>query len=429
MEDVSPRSSAVFGADPKESGDRLEVSKPGRSRSRQPAPPKGEPIVTHGWTLTTPCGFREVCEAIRDSAFEDNDLPIIISLEIHTDTEQQKIMVKIMKEVWQDMLMEQPLEGCDPKFRVPNLEDLRRKILIKVKRAPASIVAPVTMAVPSVQLAIEEEASDSEEAEDQAGLAATKSEPLPKGPNAPQQQKSSKVPICSELSSLAVYTRSERFEGFDKPQANRKTHIFSISEKKILELHQKQHRDMFVHNKSYFMRAFPAGRRIDSSNPDPSPFWRKGVQMVAMNWQNLDEGMMVNEAMFADEQGYVLKPPGYQSGVKAGETQDEAAPGGILDLTITVFAGQHIPRQNRDDETNTRSGSTIRPLIKAELHVERPDATVKDGQLQESSYKQRTETARTDHPNFGPKGATLQFLNIHKVVQEMSFIRLVAITP
>ncbi|CAM1502265.1 Fc.00g042490.m01.CDS01 [Cosmosporella sp. VM-42] len=418
-EDVSPRSSAQFSTGPRESHDRLGVSRPPRPRSRQTFP-KGEPIVTHGWTLTSPCGFREVCQAIKESAFVNNDLPIIISLEVHADPDQQEVMVKIMKEVWEEMLIDEAMEGCDPKFRLPKLEDLRNKILIKVKKAPANIVVPPsTLELPAIY-ANDEDASGSE---DDRNTRISGSTACGSSSSHLYQSKNSKVPICEALGSLAVYTRSQHYKSLETPEAKKPPHIFSISENRILELYQKQHREMFTHNKSYFMRAFPAGRRIDSSNPDPSLFWRGGVQMVAMNWQNLDEGMMLNEGMFADEQGWVLKPSGYQSSDKTIETQYEATPGRTMDLKITVFAGQHIPVQTGDDADHTRSASTIRPLIKAELHVDKPDDAERDGQAQECKYKQKTDTGKTDHPDFGPSGSLLKFLNIPKVVEELGFIR------
>ncbi|KAK7398553.1 hypothetical protein QQX98_012076 [Neonectria punicea] len=412
----SPRSSTQFSVDPRDSSHRLEVSQTARSRSRQPSP-KGEPIVTHGWTFTAPCGFREVCQAIKDSAFVDNDLPIIISLEVHTDTDQQEVMVKIMKEEWGEMLVDTAFEGCDPKFRLPKLADLRNKILVKVKKAHSTIVVPATaMDLPAI-LANDEDASGSED----------ERPPLISGASAPDSvppdSKSIKVPICESLGNLAIYTRSQHFKSLATPEAKIPPHIFSISENRILELYQKQHREIFTHNKGYFMRAFPAGRRVDSSNPDPSLFWRGGVQMVAMNWQKPDEGMMLNEGMFADEKGWVLKPPGYQSSNKTAETQTEAAEGRTMSLKITIFAGQHIPLQEGDAADSTRSSSTLRPLIKAELHVGKPEETERDGQLHECKYKQKSETGKTDHPSFGPQGSLLWFLNIPKVVEELGFIR------
>lgn len=268
----------------------LDVSSAMRPRSRQVAA-RGEPLVTHGWTLTTACGFRDVCEAVRDAAFVDNHLPIIISLEVHADQDQQRVMVDIMRQTWGSMLVDVPLEGCDPRFRLPTLEDLRDKILVKVKRAPAIMTGTTgssSLPLPS-RLNLDDSDSD---CDDQPRVTHSLTAPDPTS-HLPPQQANAKVPICQELAELAVYTRSERFDGsFKTPPAKRPPHIFSISENRILDLHLKQESDLFTHNKSFFMRAFPAGRRIDSSNPDPSLFWRKGVQMVAMNWQYMDEGMV-----------------------------------------------------------------------------------------------------------------------------------------
>ncbi|RDA91223.1 hypothetical protein CP533_3405 [Ophiocordyceps camponoti-saundersi (nom. inval.)] len=436
----SPRSSLVqCSTGPRDSGALLEVSSASKSRHHHHHHhhlPAGEPIVTHGWTLTTYCGFREVCEAVRDSAFVQNPLPIIISLEVHADLEQQEVMVKIMKEVWQDMLVSEPLAGCDPRFRVPSLDALLGKILVKVKRAPASIKAPPPPP-PQVRDSSSSHSDQGSSVSDDdrpGGGSGPSRSPRPNAVQAPDNNKA-KVPICRSLAELAVYTRSERFESLETAQAKKPTHIFSISENRILELWQRQSRDVFVHNKNYFMRAFPAGRRIDSSNPDPSLFWRKGVQMVAMNWQHVDEGMMLNEGMFAGEKGWVLKPAGYRSADKAVDCQDLAAPGRTLDLEITIFAGHNLPTNSggSDEAEHARSGSTIRPFVKVELHVEKPSSSSLssssmdpggDAVVAESRLKQRTKAKKTNHPNFGPSGTTLKFVNIPKVVEELSFLRL-----
>ncbi|KIL89604.1 hypothetical protein FAVG1_07184 [Fusarium avenaceum] len=418
----SPRSSLnQIPLETRESGDRLDVAKPPTPRPRQTFP-KDEPIVTHGWTLTAPCGFREVCRAVGESAFVDNDLPIIVSLEVHADEDQQEVMVKIMKEEWGEMLVDKPFDDTGPRLQLPKLDELRRRILVKVKKAPAKIVVPPsTMDLPAIY-ANDEDASGSEDERPSQctgpSLSGTNST-FSSQPKAP----SSKVNICENLGKLAVYTRSQHYKGLATKEAKIPAHIFSISENRILELHQKQHRDMFTHNKGYFMRAFPAGRRFDSSNPDPSLFWRGGVQMVAMNWQYLDEGMMLNEGMFADEKGWVLKPEGYQSSNKSAETQCEATPGHTMNLTITVLAGQHIPIQAGDAGDASRSASTLRPLIKAELHVDKPTDIERDAYTQEHKYKDKTDVGKTDHPDFGPHGSSLKFLNIPKVVEELSFIR------
>ncbi|PHH65213.1 hypothetical protein CDD81_3072 [Ophiocordyceps australis] len=428
-DDASPKSSLVF-----HSADALDAASPSSRPARlsRHALPPGEPIVTHGWTLTTPCGFRDVCKAIRDSAFVNNDLPIIISLEVHADDTQQEVMVRIMKDVWGHMLVSQPHEGCDPRFRVPTLAALRNKILVKVKRAPPkmepAVSSPSTnhdcqrpamdLLSQSLSTSLDNVPSVSEPTLSQENISTVPSVSEPTQP----LEKTTKVHICQSLAQLAVYTRSEHFESLETPQAKRPTHIFSISEDRILDLVNKQKHQVLAHNKNYFMRAFPAVRRIGSSNPDPSVFWRNGVQMVALNWQHLDEAMMLNHAMFADEKGWVLKPQGYQSGDKtANEPPDLAAQGLMLDLTITIFAGHNLlSSDSHDASEHTRSARSIRPVVKVQLHVGGSD---KETGASECEYKHRTEARKTNHPSFGHCGDKMQFLNIPNVVPQFSFVR------
>jgi phosphatidylinositol phospholipase C delta len=362
----------------------------------------GEPLVLHGWTLTAPVGFRAVCKSIRESAFVTSSLPIIVSLEVHADMEQQEKMVDIMMEEWAGYLIDQAHETCDPQERLPRLDELQNKILIKVKKAAPEKVDTSSTLSPSITRSDAD--SYQSGSEDEKAI-------------------KKRAKICEKLSNLGIYTHSEHFKSFDTMSARSPPHVFSIGENQIMDLHSTKRSDMFNHNRDYFMRAYPAGFRIDSSNLDPSVFWRKGVQMVALNWQKLDEGMMLNEGMFAGEHGWVLKPPGYRS--------DPAEPIHFktLDLDITVYAGQHIPAPSGG------TANSFHPYIKCELHIEKPeDSSVSDdkpkareSRAKEGDYKEKTDHLKGDHPDFGPEGVRLSFQNIPRVVEELSFVRYVVI--
>ncbi|KAI8721611.1 Phosphoinositide phospholipase C [Fusarium sp. LHS14.1] len=355
-----------------------------RKRKEQPPVELGEPIVTHGWDLTAPCGFRDVCAVIGTSAFVNNDLPIIVSLGVHADTEQQETMVRIMKEEWGELLLDEPLEGCDPRFRLPTLGDLRRKILVKAKKSPTLL-------------------SDSEN-----------SMRFLRPPS--PEVKPSRIDICQALSNLAIYTHSEAFYGLDTPAAKRPSHVFSLSEGKLLELNEEDEAGLFRHNKHYFMRCFPSGRRIDSSNPDPSLFWRMGVQMVALSWHSLDEGMMLHHGMFANEDGWVLKPPDYRSTDKTVDTQPDAVRTGFRDIVITVLSGFDIPDAADDEEYHIRRDkSFLRPQVKVEIHFaqDKSDETV---------YTVKTETGTTKDPKFGAGGSRASF-RTKWTLPQLTFVR------
>lgn len=238
-----------------------------------PGPGIVEPKVFHGYTLTKEVTFRDVCVAVRDYAFVASDLPLIVSLEVHC--KQQDRMVEIMEHAWKGMLVPPPET---PATELPSPGDLRNKILVKVKYAPPG-TSP------------EEVPDDDDE--------------VPEG--APRAKPSK---ISQALSNLGIYTRGVSFSSLTQPEATMATHIFSLSEKKVDEVHERQPAELFGHNLRYLMRTYPHGLRFGSSNLDPAPSWRRGIQVVALNWQNWDEGMMLNEGMFAGTGGYVLKPEG-----------------------------------------------------------------------------------------------------------------------
>lgn len=386
--------------------------------------PKTEPIVAHKWAATRPCGFREVCRTIRESAFETTDLPVIVSLEVLADEDQQEVMVQIMKEEWAGLLLSEPLDGCDAKFQAPKLEDLRYKILVKVKKAAPTPLSSSNAG--GLTPGGSGSHGDSTSTDDERPLTPQPS-PVLQSPN-PMDPNPKSVPICRNLSNLSIYTFSQRFKGLDDRTTKKPGHIFSLSESRIHELAASNPLGLFQHNKNFFMRAFPDGTRVNSSNPDPSPFWRQGVQMVAMNWQNLDEGMMLNEGMFADEDGWVLKPTGFRVSDKDTETYEDAIPQTALDLNISILAGQNVylPDIREDGEKKDRSVN-LRPSVKCELHYEKNDA--RKGEKREKTNsptlecKQKTRAGDTNHPDFGNGGCTLSFRGIRGVIEEFTFIR------
>jgi hypothetical protein len=258
-----------------------------------------EPRVLHGYTLTKEVSFRDVCVAIRANAFTVSDLPLIASFEVHCSAAQQALVVQIIQECWGDVLVPEPEN--DP-AALPSLQDLRNKILVKVKYAPPGS---------SVEGEDSTEDDGSQPSVGSAPASPTKKQ-TPEG-DQPQKKKEKQSKIIQELSKLGVFTRGVSFKSFTQPEAAMPTHIFSLSEKKFLDHHEKRGEELWKHNIDYMMRAYPSGLRISSSNLNPAVFWGYGTQVVALNWQQTDEGIMLNEGMFAGTQGYILKPDGNSS--------------------------------------------------------------------------------------------------------------------
>uniref|UniRef100_A0AAQ4Q2M7 1-phosphatidylinositol 4,5-bisphosphate phosphodiesterase n=1 Tax=Gasterosteus aculeatus aculeatus TaxID=481459 RepID=A0AAQ4Q2M7_GASAC len=95
-----------------------------------------EPIITHGKAMCTDILFKDVIQAIKETAFVTSDYPVILSFENHCSKPQQYKMAKYCEEIFGDFLLKQPLENypIEAGRPLPSPNDLKRKILIKNKR-------------------------------------------------------------------------------------------------------------------------------------------------------------------------------------------------------------------------------------------------------------------------------------------------------
>uniref|UniRef100_A0A4W6DT86 1-phosphatidylinositol 4,5-bisphosphate phosphodiesterase n=1 Tax=Lates calcarifer TaxID=8187 RepID=A0A4W6DT86_LATCA len=101
-----------------------------------------EPIITHGKAMCTDILFKDVIQAIKETAFVTSEYPVILSFENHCSKPQQYKMAKYCEEIFGDLLLKQPLENYPVNTMLlihtgrplPSPNDLKRKILIKNKR-------------------------------------------------------------------------------------------------------------------------------------------------------------------------------------------------------------------------------------------------------------------------------------------------------
>ncbi|OQD69572.1 hypothetical protein PENPOL_c002G03849 [Penicillium polonicum] len=373
---------------------RKSVKSPQRPSDEETAtshmPVPAEPRVLHGHTLTKGTTFREICHAIRDSAFVASDLPLIISLEVHASLEQQQTMVDIMLEAWKGLLVDAPPDDG----KLPSLADLKRKILIKSKCIPFNA-----------------------EDENPEGEALT---PQNSDDKSPGQQPPKPSKILDALAKLAVYTRAYHFSHFDQPEAKVPLHVFSLSEKAAREAHVSHRDALFEHNRTSMMRIYPYAFRVTSSNLDPTFYWRRGAQLVALNWQNLDKGMMLNHGMFVGTHGWRLKPSGYRSGRGSSTDVIERR---NLTLSIEVYAAQDLSLPPGD-----HSERGFKPYVNCQLHVEEPEGDVTPDQddassdTEKSSYRRCTKSSSGRNPDF--KGQKLEFPTVTGIIEELSFLRI-----
>ena len=162
-------------------------------------------------------------------------------------------MVEMMNDYWKPYLFRAPA-GFSDSTPLPPLASLKKTILVKVKYTPPE------KAKAAQSKNTHSEAQDSSDTEDESAV--------------------KKGKISEGLSKMGIFTRASHFHDFDQPEAKIPTHEFSLGENKLLDACEQQPDKLFKHNLHHLMRAYPKGTRVRSSNLDPAPLWRFGLQMV-----------------------------------------------------------------------------------------------------------------------------------------------------
>ncbi|KAF9328926.1 Phospholipase C [Podila minutissima] len=307
----------------------------------------GQPVIYHGRTLTSKILFRDVIETISTYAFVNSPYPLILSLEIHCDLDQQEIMANTMRNKLGSWLVVAPLDAEG--VVLPSPDDLKFKILVKSKVLPPDAQAQ--------EYSTDTESESEKESENDSDNA-----------KQPKPKTKKKIRIARALSDITIYCQSRHFPGFthDGCQPHK---IISFSERVSLRLGKQNLQEYINMNKSHLVRVYPAGFRINSTNYDPHHHWAAGCQVVALNYQNHDRGMQMNRAMFTmnGHCGYVLKPAPLR--LASGEVcNHDKAPSFVksypLDITIEVISAQQLPRPN-----DATSGDVVDPVCEVELLV------------------------------------------------------------
>ncbi|KAG8824199.1 Phospholipase C, partial [Serendipita sp. 399] len=418
----------------------------------------GEPIITHGGTLTSSVSLRKVCEAIERYAFVTSPYPVIISGEVHCCIEQQKVLVNIMREVFGDKLVVAPIEGYDADILLPSPEALKGRILLKAKHKTLDASSRVTaQAVDEAEEEEEEENEQKEKAEKSRddskrwssgmmtkmgkmfGLSKSRSpsrertekelvatpepgaaasmaspesvpaattpgagtslnppalvvegapitDPAPNQPGAGggEMETTAKPVMASELVPLLVYSSGVTFRGLSPTKAYSASQVFSLSENKAKSLihnpRQANVKDslkssakdsalLIQHTQGHVVRVYPKGTRVDSSNYEPNVFWAMGCQLTTLNWQTVDRGWHINQAMYLRNggAGYVLKPPALLDPSYPTDLKKHRLTKHIL--RVRIISAQQLPRPKDQQGHEIVDKDTVDPYVKVTIHI------------------------------------------------------------
>uniref|UniRef100_A0A8C9T3K4 Phosphoinositide phospholipase C n=1 Tax=Scleropages formosus TaxID=113540 RepID=A0A8C9T3K4_SCLFO len=323
----------------------------------------GEPIIYHGYTLTSKILFKDVIKAIKEYAFKTSEYPVILSLENHCSLEQQKLMAKHMTSILGDALLAKPL-GDEMPTTFPSPEELKGRFLIKGKRLNKleEAFSPSSTTDENESISEDDEAADMVEDHHICSII----------------QKSKKMKLAKELSDLVIYCKSVHFQGFEHARESQEFYeMSSFKEGKAEKLAEESANEFVCHNVDKLSRIYPAGSRADSSNYNPVPLWTAGCQIVALNFQTPSDEMDLNQGWFLPNgmSGYLMKPE---------FLRDRASEFNPVNLTkgkwlqhktlhVMVISAQQLPKINKKKES-----SIVDPLVRVEIHGVPADAASRE---------------------------------------------------
>ncbi|CAL1281932.1 unnamed protein product [Larinioides sclopetarius] len=333
--------------------------------------PDGEPIIFHGYTLTSRIFLRDVLEAIKKYAFRASQYPIILSIENHCTLPYQVKMAEHFTNILGEYLYTDPIGEDEEEF--PSPETLARKIFIKSKKLKPPHEEDGVMMSPE-EFMLEDEEEREEAIRSMMAAAPTPHFDGDEPPDLPMAGPSHAPRIAEALSDLVNYFSAKRFGSFDECRVCWQfNEMSSFSETVALNLAYSEGEAFVAHNRRHVSRIYPKGTRTDSTNYDPVPYWNIGCQLVALNYQTWDEPMYINEAKFSQNGkcGYVLKPK-YLIDKVPYDPSKSPQPDRQLHVTIKVISAQFLPKPNRAED-----GEVVDPYVSVKVYGHPLDAQKK----------------------------------------------------
>uniref|UniRef100_A0A5F9DGH6 1-phosphatidylinositol 4,5-bisphosphate phosphodiesterase n=1 Tax=Oryctolagus cuniculus TaxID=9986 RepID=A0A5F9DGH6_RABIT len=324
-----------------------------------------EPIITHGKAMCTDILFKDVIQAIKETAFVTSEYPVILSFENHCSKYQQYKMSKYCEDLFGDLLLKHALEShpLEPGRPLPSPNDLKRKILIKNKRLKPEVEKKQLEALKSMMEAGEsaspanileddneeeiESADQEEEAHpefkfgnelsaDDLGHKEAVANSVKKGLVTVEDEQAwmasykyvgATTNIHPYLSTMINYAQPVKFQGFHVAEERNIHYNMSSFNESVGLGYLKTHAIEFVnYNKRQMSRIYSKGGRVDSSN-----------YMLAMQ---LNQGKFE----YNGSCGYLLKPDFMRRPDRTFDPFSETPVDGVIAATcsVQVISGQFL---------------------------------------------------------------------------------------
>lgn len=309
-----------------------------------------EPIITHGKAMCTAIQFRDVINAIKDTAFETSEYPVILSLENHCSKSQQYVLAKCCDDIFGDLLLKEPLKDypLQPGTPLPSPNSLKNKIIIKNKRLDPEKEKEEMEKFRAGKLNVDDGEKEDSAAPATAVISLDKKVPdVLEGVPISTTYTGSTTNVHPWLSSMVNYTQPVKFQGFDVSEKNKLHYnMSSFNETNGLSYLKSQAIDFVEYNKRQMSRIYPRGTRFESTNFLPQVFWNAGCQMVALNFQTPDLAMQLNQGKFEynGNCGYLLKPDFMRREDKVFDPFADTTVDGVIaaQCSVQVISGQFL---------------------------------------------------------------------------------------
>ncbi|RMC07924.1 hypothetical protein DUI87_15395 [Hirundo rustica rustica] len=329
-----------------------------------------EPIITHGKAMCTDILFKDVIQAIKETAFVTSEYPVILSFENHCRSLEQgkalpspndlkrKILIKnkrLKPEVEKKQLdaLKKMMEAGETAAPVNILEDDNEEEIESADQEEeahpeykfgSDLTVDDYSQKEAVAISVKKAVEDSEQENNKKGLVTVEDE---QAWMASYKYVGATTNIHPYLSTMVNYAQPVKFQGFDVAEERNIHHNMSSFNESVGLGYLKTHAIEFVnYNKRQMSRIYPKGGRVDSSNYMPQIFWNAGCQMVSLNYQTPDLAMQLNQGKFEynGSCGYLLKPDFMRRPDRTFDPFSETPVDGVIAATcsVQVISGQFL---------------------------------------------------------------------------------------